>query len=244
MSADAENKNAIAIVDGFDLAAADPNASPLRGPGWRFKDGDYVEFSDVVDVEDKTFAVLDRASGWQKLAKDCPPEFLIQRSGAPRPLQPSVPTTEWPLNLNGKPEHPWKWTRYLYLLDVAAGTIATFWSNTVGGRVACDELTDQIAFMRRVRPGAIPLVALESRDMPTSFGGTKPRPYFRILGWRTRGQDGETVLLPAPDRDVTPPVAAEIEPVAKAKTPKVTKLIGTPVKKPTTEEIFSDSLPF
>ena len=65
---------------------------------------------------------------------------------------------------------------------MAAGEISTFLSSTTGGRIAVDELRDQIAFMRRARPDAIPIVALRSKDMPTQYGSTKPGPHFKILG--------------------------------------------------------------
>jgi hypothetical protein len=95
-----------------------------------------------------------------------------------------VDKANWPLNLNSKPEHPWKLTRYLYLLDTATGEFSTFWTDTIGGRVAVDELNDQVESMRQLRPGAHPVVQLRSVPMPTSHGGTKPRPHFKIAGWK------------------------------------------------------------
>jgi hypothetical protein len=53
--------------------------------------------------------------------------------------------------------------------------------------------------MRQVRPDAIALIALQSKDMPTQYGGTKPRPYFKILGWKTRGDIGPQNLLAGPE---------------------------------------------
>jgi hypothetical protein len=85
------------------------------------------------------------------------------------------------------------------MIDVETGEVSTFSTNTVGGDIAVGELADQVAFMRRVRPDAIPVIALESKDMPTKFGGTKPRPYFKILGWRGRSEtDTSAGALPAP----------------------------------------------
>jgi hypothetical protein len=201
------------VTDGFDAIAQDPTASPIRGVDTRFKDGGYYNFANKIDVRDRRFAVLDFVAGYLKLQKNCPPEYLMQKAGEPRPPQPHVDQKDWPLNPNGVPEHPFKWTRYLYLLDVTTGEISTFSSNTVGGRIAINELSDQIAFMRRVRPDAIPIVALQSRDMPTSHGGTKPRPHFKILGWKTRGDIGSRNLLAGPeqsDGSFAPPTSAEI----------------------------------
>jgi hypothetical protein len=146
-----------------------------------------------------------RAEGWQKLAKDCPPEYLMRVRGEPRPPRPHVDESDWPPNLNGTPEHPWKLTLYLYLLDVDTGEISTFWTNTVGGKVAIGQLADQVAFMRQARPDALPVVALESRDMPTQFGGTNPRPHFRILGYKSRGNVGAQNLLSGSEQKVALP---------------------------------------
>jgi hypothetical protein len=189
-------ENVPAIVDGF--SDTDPTASPLRGTTIRFKDGHYESFGDKIDVEGKAYAVINRRQGWQKLQKDCPPEYLMRQTGEPKPTQPFVDKKDWPLNLNHVPEHPWKWTHYLYLLDTVTGEFSTFWTNTVGGNIADGELNDQVALMRGVRPNAIPVVALSAKDMPTGYGGTKPRPYFKILGWKAR--DAEQGLLAAPEQ--------------------------------------------
>jgi hypothetical protein len=87
-------------------------------------------------------------------------------------------------NLNGVKEHPYRYTWFLHQLDAETGEISTFSTNTTGGRIAIGELKDQIAFMRRLRPGALPVVSMRSKPMPTQFGGTKPRPHFKIEGWR------------------------------------------------------------
>jgi hypothetical protein len=212
MNAQTQTANAVTVVDGFDAAELDRTESPIRGVDTRFKDGDYFNFAEQIDVEGRCFAVFDLAAGWQKLEKDCSPEYLMQKAGEPKPAQPHVEKADWPLNLNGQPEHPWKWTRYLYLLDTATGEISTFSSSTIGGRIGIDELRDQIAFMRRVRPDAIPIVALQSKDMPTSFGGTKPRPHFKILGWKTRGDVGPQNLLAGPEQKnaFDPPTSKEL----------------------------------
>jgi hypothetical protein len=73
--------------------------------------------------------------------------------------------------------------------------------------------------MRAVQPDAVPVVALETKAMPTSFGGTKPRPHFAIKGWRRRGGGGEE--LPA----LTSPKQQFVK-----------------VKAPTTKEIFNDEI--
>ena len=42
--------------------------------------------------------------------------------------------------------------------------------------------------MRRRKPGAVPIIELQSRQMKTKYG-SKPRPHFQIKGWRLIGDD-------------------------------------------------------
>lgn len=202
--------NAVTIVDGFDAVAQDPSASPIRGVNVKFVDGEYLSFKDKIDVRERRFVVLDRREGWQLLKKDCPPEYLMRTPGQPRPPQPHVEKAEWPLNFNGVPAHPWKLTHYLSLLDELTGEISTFWTNTIGGGIAVDELTDQITFMRRMRPGAHPVVQLRSVPMPTSYGGTKPRPRFQLAGWKQADGAVEQAQITGPTADVEPVSSEEI----------------------------------
>jgi hypothetical protein len=70
--------NALTITaDGFDVAAADPSASPIEGVGKRFKDGAYYAYGDKTAENGRTYAVVNRRSGWQKLEKDCAPAFVM-----------------------------------------------------------------------------------------------------------------------------------------------------------------------
>jgi hypothetical protein len=186
MTQDANTPNALTVIDGFDAAAQDPAASPIRGVNYKFKDGAYFAYDEKADVRDRAYVVLDRRVGWQKLAKDTPPEYLMQKAGEPRPPRPHVDKKDWPPNLNNVPEHPWKLTHYLYLLDEKTGEIATFWTNTTGGNIAVGQLSDQVSFMGGMQPGAMPVIALQSRDMPTQYGSTKPRAHFQILRWKMR----------------------------------------------------------
>jgi hypothetical protein len=190
----AQAQNALTIVDGFD-DNADATNSPLRGIAFRFKDGKYFAFSDEFPTEGRRFAVIDKADGWQKLAEGVPPEYLMRKPGEVRPPRPHVDEADWPEGFDGKPAHPWVLTRYLYLLDTATGEVSTFYSSTIGGRVAFDELSAQVKVTRSAQPDAIPVVTLESKMMPTQYGGEKPRPYFKIAGYKLRSNMGAQNLL-------------------------------------------------
>jgi hypothetical protein len=187
MTDDANKPNALTVTDGFDLAAQDQTASPIRGTNIKFKDGGYYAFADKIDVHDQAYVVMDRRKGWQTLRKDTPPAYLMQIPGEPFPSRPHVDEKDYPLNLNGEREHPAKLTHYLYLLNEKTGEASTFWTNTTGGHIAIGELTDQVSLMRSMRgPGAMPVVALQAKEMPTQYGSTTPRPHFKILGWKMR----------------------------------------------------------
>jgi len=200
MCEESKTPNALTPVDGFS-DTGDTAASPLRGIGVRFKEGkegeEYIAYSEPFPVKGRTFAAVDKADGWQKLAEGVPPEYLMRKPGQPRPPRPPVDEKDWPINLNGKPEHPWKWTRYLYLLDTDTGEVVTFWSNTVGGRIAFDALSEQVNIVRSMHPDKIPvpIIALERTMFPTSFGGKKARPHFKIVGYKLRSQIGSQNLL-------------------------------------------------
>jgi hypothetical protein len=209
MNANTPPSTIVTVIDGFDAAAQDMTASPIRGTNVKFIDGDYLSFKDKLDVHERTYVVLDVREGWQFLQKDGPPEYLMRAPGGLRPIQPNVDIAAWPLDLNGKPAHPWKYTRYLYLLDAATGEICTFWTNTIGGERAVRDLNDQVAFMRRMRPGAHPVVQLRSKPMPTQFGGTKLRPHFQLVGWKQADGAVEQAQITGPTADIDEPSLSE-----------------------------------
>ena len=90
--------------------------------------------------------------------------------GADKPERPHVDETEWPTNLSGKPEHPWRYTFYIYLLDPATGETSTLLDQHCREAPSrCARLTDQIRNMRQMKPRAVPVVQLESRQFKTGF---------------------------------------------------------------------------
>jgi len=189
-----QTQNALTLVDGFN-DQADTSNSPIRGIGFRLKDDTYVSFSDEFPTAARTFLAIDKIDGWQKLTKGQPPEYVMRQSGKARPPQPHVDQKDWPNGFDGKPAHPWVLTRYLYLLDTTTGEISTFYSSTIGGRIALDELAEQVKTTRSIHPDAIPVISLGIKSMPTKFGGEKPRPYFKIAGYKLRSNLGSQQLL-------------------------------------------------
>jgi hypothetical protein len=78
-------------------------------------------------------------------------------------------------------------------MDPRTGQDYTFVTDTYGGRKAVGDLKSQITNVRFAYPGAVPIVQLGSTMMPTSYG-LKPRPEFKVVGWRNK-QDRTAPLL-------------------------------------------------
>ena len=175
-------------TDNWDTAGDE--MSPVRGPNIKFDAGAFFIGKEKTLIEPgRKFVVTDRAEGWQFLKKDCQPEWVMRTPSEPKPERPFATEDTWPIGLNDKPEHPWKYTLFIYLIDAATGESLTFSSNTTGGRIGIDELTAQIRYMRNMQPGAVPIITLDSRMFNTKYG-KKPRPHFKIEGWKVRDTDG------------------------------------------------------
>jgi len=191
-------------IDNFDYD--DPSASPIRGAHGKFDNAEYYTGKEKTRIEDgRRFVVLDKASGFVFLKKGCQPEYLMHIAGKPKPERPACgDESDWPIGLDGKASCPWKWNNFVYLIDAETGESLTFSTHTVGGDIVIRDLTAQIKSMRNLRPGAMPVVELASTMMPTAFG-KKPRPHFKITGWRDRTVVEEPPpQLEAPEYDEAP----------------------------------------
>ena len=79
--------------------------------------------------------VIDKASGWQFLKKDCPAEWVMATPGQPAPERPECgDESDWPLDFPETPACPWKFAHFLYLMDVDSGETLTFSSSTSVGK--------------------------------------------------------------------------------------------------------------
>jgi hypothetical protein len=54
--------------------------------------------------------------------------------------------------------------------------------------------------MRNTRPGAVPIVELQSRQMKTKFG-MKPRPFFQVMGWRVKSDEATKLIADSTDKE-------------------------------------------
>jgi len=139
--------------------------------------------------------VIGHAEAWRRLEAGAKPQWLKRQPGEPKPPQPFVPEDEFVTDLSGKKVNPWRYVHYIYLLDAKTGTVATFVTDSVGGAMAVDELSQQIIAMQRFRgTAAVPVVELKVVPFRTRFG-VKKRPHFEILGWRTAGGGDQAPAL-------------------------------------------------
>jgi hypothetical protein len=138
----------------------------------------------------------------------------------------AIPQDQWETGLDGNPRPPWQLQFCVYLLDPGNASLFTFLNPTVGAKIAWGKLRDRIKWMQALRgAGVLPMVELGSATMPTKIEGVrKLRPEFKIdeERWITFG-DGRD----RPQLISRPPPA-----------------IGKPVVPLTTEEEFSDEIPY
>ena len=131
---------------------------------------------------------MDVTTVWVRWDDSKPIEHRITHPGQLHPDRADLPDLDqatWERGLNGDPADPWRDTRYLRLIDPRTGQDFTFVTDTYGGRKAVGDLKSQIANVRFAHPGAVPVVQLGSTMMKTAFG-LKPRPEFKVVGWRNK----------------------------------------------------------
>src|SRR5262245_42298642 len=113
--------------DGWD-AVPERGNDLIRGKILKFKDGLYFLGGLAEPLNGTAVAVLDVAVAWVKWV-DGKPEHRITRPGQRHPNRDELGDNDqdlWPEDRNGKPEDPWKDTRYVYLIDPQTAEEMTF----------------------------------------------------------------------------------------------------------------------
>ena len=175
-------------ADGFSVAERGGN-SMIAGKMVKFTiDSKYkIDKADILP-DSTTLVAMDVTTAWLKWDDGKPIEHRITHPGQLHPDRADLPDQDqkrWEPGINGEPTDPWKDTRYLRLIDPRTGQDYTFVTDTYGGRKAVGDLKSQISNVRFAYPGAVPVVQLGSTMMKTAFG-LKPRPEFKIVGWRNK----------------------------------------------------------
>jgi hypothetical protein len=120
----------------------------------------------------------------------------------------SIPKEEWEEGADGKRKPPWSISNIVYLIDPSTARKFTVAASTVGQRIACELLEDQVSTMCQLRGTRVyAVVTLGVGTFATRFGTRKPRPDYNVVAWRSIGAD-PTPALPA--RDVSPPALSEL----------------------------------
>jgi hypothetical protein len=174
--------------DGFSVAEKG-GSNLIVGKMVKFTiDGKYkVDKADILP-DDTRLVAIDVTTAWVRWNEERPSEHRITQPGQIHPDRDDLPDQDkatWEPGLTGEPADPWRDTRYLRLIDPRTGQDYTFVSDTYGGRKAVGDLKSQIGNVRFAYPGAVPVVQLGSTMMKTSFG-LKPRPEFKVIGWRNK----------------------------------------------------------
>jgi hypothetical protein len=199
-----ETQNALTVIkdqlpantDGWDAAASDSANKPVKGQSIKFDAGAYFIGKEKTLVKpDRRFVAMDLRQGWMFLKKDCPAEYVMRPIDGPKPPRPDSfsDKADWPDGLDGKPADPWKYTRFLYLLDPLTAETFTFTSSTWGGLRGLDDLAQQIKLMRTTEPSAVPIIELQSAPWSTKFG-IKHRPSFKVVGWHVKATEAPKLL--------------------------------------------------
>jgi hypothetical protein len=200
-------------ADGFSVAEK-RGGNLIVGKMLKFTiDSKYkVDKADILP-DNTTLVAIDVTTAWLNWDGNKPIEHRITQPGQVHPDREDLPDqdeTTWEAGLNGEPTDPWRDTRYLRLIDPRTGQDYTFVTDTYGGRKAVGELKSQISNVRFAYPGAVPVVQLGSTMWKTGFG-LKPRPEFKVIGWRNKGN--APVQLPHSPQNKPPEQnLSEIEP--------------------------------
>jgi hypothetical protein len=181
------------ITDGWDQAAVDMSANPMKGiTTVKFDNGVFFAGKEKTLLDpDREYVAIDIRDGWCFLKKETPPEYVMRPLDGPKPPRPESFTNEdeWPIGLSGEPEDPWKYTRFLFLLDPQSAATLVYSTSSFGGAIGIDELAKAIRLMRQGRAGAVPAIKLQSRQWKNRYG-TRPRPFFLVTGWHFKEQGG------------------------------------------------------
>jgi hypothetical protein len=161
-------------------------------PMLRFKEGKYYIGEDEVELGHEYIAdTMSWTRGWVKwvdgLITDTKMDMVAD--GNPMPTREALGDTDESLwdkdERTGAPRDPWQQQHILPLEDPETGEYLIFVTSSVGGRIAVEKLCNFCCRQyKQQRQSGLPVIKLASKDMPTKFGGTKPRPDFMpIVRW-------------------------------------------------------------
>ena len=231
-------------LDGFpgfneEVEGADPpqGGSVIHGTLIKFtSEAEWVTGNGDEMSRERELIVVDIVRIVQKWVDQMPQETIIVPPGEKFPdinaMNEAAPQSEWREDLNGKKVGPYQKQIVVYLLDALSLDKLTFPTSTTGGGIACRDLSDKVAWMRKNRgPRVSAVITLSDKFMPTKYGG-RQRPHFEVVRWIGFDTGEGRDALPAPKPVLTGGAAA---------TPKTPP--WNEVEEPSLKEELNDDLP-
>jgi hypothetical protein len=201
------SSTALTLNETHDWTSEYRSDDPVRGKAIRFVTDHYVVGREKSALPpDHQYIVIELREGWRRLEAGSKPEWLMREPGQPKPEQPHVPESEFVRDLSGQLVNPWRYLKWLYLVDASTGVISTLEVGSVGGLMSVAELGQQIAGMRQLKGAeALPVIELDVQAFKTKFG-LKKRPEFRVVGWKATNNESVPALANLSDEpdDVIP----------------------------------------
>jgi hypothetical protein len=201
------SSTALTLNETHDWTSEYRSDDPVRGKAIRFVTDRYIWGREKSALPpDHQYIVIELREGWRRLEAGSKPEWLMRQPGEPKPEQPHVPESEYVTDLSGQRVSPWRYLKWLYLVDAATGVISTLEVGSVGGLMSVAELGQQIAGMRQLKGAeALPVIELDVQAFKTKFG-LKKRPEFRVVGWKAANNESVPALANLSDEpdDATP----------------------------------------
>jgi hypothetical protein len=187
--------------DGFEAAAAEGAERVLKGDLLKFSDGHWLVGREALPMKKELRLVaMGTAAAWVRWADGKPDRYVVRQPNVPFPEREELgdnDETKWENGPDDKPRDPWQSTRFVHLTNPETANLFTFSTTSWGGRGAVIDLADAIVRYRHARPGACPVVVLQSAPMTTKFG-KKWKPVFQIVDWVGGGGEVAQAIEPKP----------------------------------------------
>jgi hypothetical protein len=161
-------------------------------PQLRFKEGNYFIGEDQIELGHEYIAdPFGWTRAWVKWEDGLITETRAQLVADDRPMPKreelgDTDEASWEKDeRTGEARDPWQQQNILPLEDVETGEYLIFVTASVGGRIGVEKLCNFVGRQyKQKRQSGLPVVKLGVKDMPTKYGGTKPRPDFLpIVRW-------------------------------------------------------------
>ena len=180
------------VDDGWNSPVDDDGVGrQIQGKLLRYDDKEWVIGKERTLAPNGTrLIVLGIRSGWKRWATGKVVDFVTEIDGhyPKRHELGHDDESAWECGPDDQPTDPWQNSREALLIDAHTCAAYTFCTASAGGRSAIDDLKTAVRNARRVRPGVVPMIALEWQPMPTRYG-MKSKPYFKIMEWSVPGAD-------------------------------------------------------